>query len=134
MTTQFKLFANLYKDSVTLMQLGARLRERDGIRQASCLMATPANLEQLAAADLQVDPLQHFTRAEPDTQSPDEHGRAHETNPRKLAQRCRPCGVRNDSGRNCTPKVGWLWCCTAITSPVGVRAVARRAGPRGSAT
>ncbi len=53
--TRFKLFANLYKDSVTLMQIGARLRERDGIAQASCLMATPANLAQLQDADLSVD-------------------------------------------------------------------------------
>jgi len=53
--TRFKVFPNLYKDSVTLMQVGARLREREGIRQASCLMATPANLAQLAAADLEVD-------------------------------------------------------------------------------
>ncbi|HEY6512579.1 MAG TPA: acyl-CoA synthetase FdrA [Burkholderiaceae bacterium] len=54
-TARFKVFANLYKDSVTLMQLGARLRERDGIEQASCLMATPANLAQLADADLSID-------------------------------------------------------------------------------
>jgi succinyl-CoA synthetase alpha subunit len=53
--TRFKLFANLYKDSVTLMQLAAKLRERDGIAQASCLMATPANLAQLQDADLSVD-------------------------------------------------------------------------------
>ncbi len=58
MTTQtirFKVFANLYKDSVTLMQLGASLRSRDGVEQASCLMATPANLEQLLHAELSVD-------------------------------------------------------------------------------
>jgi succinyl-CoA synthetase alpha subunit len=54
-TTRFKVFANLYKDSVTLMQLGAKLRERDGVAQASCLMATPANLAQLQDADLVVD-------------------------------------------------------------------------------
>jgi len=54
-TTRFKVFANLYKDSVTLMQLGAKLRERDGVAQASCLMATPANLAQLVDADLVVD-------------------------------------------------------------------------------
>jgi succinyl-CoA synthetase alpha subunit len=53
--TRFKVFANLYKDSVTLMQLGAKLRERDGIAQASCLMATPANLAQLQDADLSID-------------------------------------------------------------------------------
>ena len=54
-TIRFKVFANLYKDSVTLMQLGAQLRERDGIAQASCLMATPANLAQLLDADLSID-------------------------------------------------------------------------------
>jgi succinyl-CoA synthetase alpha subunit len=53
--TRFKVFPNLYKDSVTLMQVGAQLRERAGIRQASCLMATPANLAQLSAAELEVD-------------------------------------------------------------------------------
>jgi len=51
----FRMFANLYKDSVTLMQLAQKLRERDGIAQASCLMATPANLAQLEQADLSVD-------------------------------------------------------------------------------
>jgi len=54
-TTRCKVFANLYKDSVTLMQLGARLRERDGVAQASCLMATPANLAQLQDADLTIE-------------------------------------------------------------------------------
>jgi len=54
-TIRFKVIANLYKDSVTLMQLGAALRERDGIEQASCLMATPANLAQLLDADLSID-------------------------------------------------------------------------------
>jgi succinyl-CoA synthetase alpha subunit len=54
-TTRFKAFANLYKDSVTLMQIGARLRERAGVAQASCVMATPANLAQLLDADLGID-------------------------------------------------------------------------------
>lgn len=54
-TLRFKVFANLYKDSVTLMQIGARLREREGVTQASCVMATPANLAQLADADLLVE-------------------------------------------------------------------------------
>ncbi|HVO07900.1 MAG TPA: acyl-CoA synthetase FdrA [Burkholderiaceae bacterium] len=53
--TRFRVFANLYKDSVTLMQLAQKLRERDGIEQASCLMATPANLAQLEQADLSID-------------------------------------------------------------------------------
>jgi succinyl-CoA synthetase alpha subunit len=54
-TIRFKVFANLYKDSVTLMQLGASLRERKGIVKASCVMATPANLAQLLDADLSID-------------------------------------------------------------------------------
>jgi succinyl-CoA synthetase alpha subunit len=52
---QFKVFPNLYKDSVTLMQLGTGLRSRDGIAEASCIMATPANLAQLADAGLAID-------------------------------------------------------------------------------
>ncbi len=55
MPTRFKVFTNLYKDSVTLMQLGSKLREREGVEQASCLMATPANLAQLHDADLTID-------------------------------------------------------------------------------
>ena len=54
-STRFKSFPNLYKDSVTLMQIGAQLRERPGVAQASCVMATPANLAQLLDADLQID-------------------------------------------------------------------------------
>ena len=53
--TKFKIFANLYKDSVALMQLGATLRKRPGIIEASCVMATPANLAQLQHANLSVD-------------------------------------------------------------------------------
>ena len=57
MTTaaKFKIFPNLYKDSVTLMQLGADLRSREGVAEASCIMATPANLLQLADAGLAID-------------------------------------------------------------------------------
>ena len=54
-TTRSRSFPNLYKDSVTLMQIGAQLRERPGVAQASCVMATPANLAQLADADLAID-------------------------------------------------------------------------------
>ena len=53
--TAFRVFPNLYKDSVALMQLGVTLRERAGIDEASCIMATPANLAQLAHAKLSVD-------------------------------------------------------------------------------
>ena len=57
MTTdiRFRVFANLYKDSVALMQVGAALRKRPGVVEASCIMATPANLAQLQHADLSVD-------------------------------------------------------------------------------
>ena len=57
MTTdvRFRAFANLYKDSVALMQVGAVLRKRPGIAEASCIMATPANLAQLEHANLSVD-------------------------------------------------------------------------------
>ena len=54
-TTRCKVFANLYKDSVSLMQLTAQLREREGVAQASCVMATPTNLAQLKDADLAID-------------------------------------------------------------------------------
>jgi len=52
---RFQVFPNLYKDSVTLMQIGAKLRAQEGIAEASCIMATPANLEQLRDADLAID-------------------------------------------------------------------------------
>ena len=51
----FKVFANLYKDSVSLMQIGAKLRLLEGVEQASCVMATPANLAQLQDAGLAID-------------------------------------------------------------------------------
>jgi succinyl-CoA synthetase alpha subunit len=56
MTTdiRYRVFANLYKDSVALMQVGAALRKRPGIVEASCIMATPANLAQLQHANLSV--------------------------------------------------------------------------------
>ena len=51
----YRVFTDLYKDSVSLMQMGAALRARAGIQEASCIMATPANLAQLAHAGLAVD-------------------------------------------------------------------------------
>ena len=53
MASAAKLIANLYRDSVSLMQLSASLAARPGIEQASAIMATPANLALLAAAGLQ---------------------------------------------------------------------------------
>jgi len=52
MANAAKLIANLYRDSVSLMQLSASLAARPGIEQASAIMATPANLALLAEAGL----------------------------------------------------------------------------------
>ena len=53
MASAAKVIANLYRDSVSLMQLSASLAARPGIEQASAIMATPANLALLAAAGLE---------------------------------------------------------------------------------
>jgi succinyl-CoA synthetase alpha subunit len=54
--TRFKIFRNFYRDSVTLMQLAAKLREEHpGVERASCLMATPANVAQLCSTDGCID-------------------------------------------------------------------------------
>lgn len=53
MANAAKLIANLYRDSVSLMQLSANLAARPGIEQASAIMATPANLALFAAAGLE---------------------------------------------------------------------------------
>ncbi len=53
MASAAKMIANLYRDSVSLMQLSASLAARPGIEQASAIMATPANLALLAAAGLE---------------------------------------------------------------------------------
>src|SRR2546422_807183 len=47
-----KLVPNLYRDSVSLMQLSAALTKLPGVEQASAIMATPANLELLREARL----------------------------------------------------------------------------------
>jgi succinyl-CoA synthetase alpha subunit len=47
-----RLLPNLYRDSVSLMQLSASLGRLPGVEQASAVMATPANLELLRAAGL----------------------------------------------------------------------------------
>lgn len=43
---------NLYRDSVSLMQLSAAIAKLPGVEQASAVMATPANLELLREAGL----------------------------------------------------------------------------------
>lgn len=47
-----RVVPNLYRDSVALMQLAAALLDRPAVRRATAAMATPANLEQAAAAGL----------------------------------------------------------------------------------
>jgi succinyl-CoA synthetase alpha subunit len=47
-----KVVANLYRDSVSLMQLSAVLAKMPGVEQASAVMATPANLDLLREAGL----------------------------------------------------------------------------------
>jgi succinyl-CoA synthetase alpha subunit len=47
-----KIVANLYRDSVSLMQLSAALAKMPGVAQASAVMATPANLDLLREAGL----------------------------------------------------------------------------------
>ena len=47
-----KVIANLYRDSVSLMQLSAALARMPGVEQASAVMATPANLDLLREGGL----------------------------------------------------------------------------------
>jgi len=47
-----RAFPDLYRDSVTLMQLSSRLAALDGVAQASAVVASPGNLELLRAAGL----------------------------------------------------------------------------------
>ena len=47
-----KVFANFYRDSVSLMQISAALSARPGIAQASAVMASEANLDLLSQAGL----------------------------------------------------------------------------------
>jgi FdrA protein len=47
-----RLLPNLYRDSVSLMQLSAALGRLPGVEQASAVMATPSNLEFLKQAGL----------------------------------------------------------------------------------
>jgi FdrA protein len=50
MNSSFKIFKNLYRDSVSLMQISARICKLDGIERAAVLMGTETNREQLADA------------------------------------------------------------------------------------
>lgn len=52
MQIKHQIFRNRYQDSVSLMQLSARICALAGISQASVVMGTPANQSQLADAGL----------------------------------------------------------------------------------
>jgi FdrA protein len=54
MALHYQCFPNLYKDSVSLMQISARLNALDGVEQASVAMATPANIERMRDAGLDI--------------------------------------------------------------------------------
>lgn len=47
MSVMHKVFANLYQDSVSLMQISAQINQLPGIEQASVVMGTEMNLAQL---------------------------------------------------------------------------------------
>jgi FdrA protein len=52
MNKTFKLFKNFYRDSVTLMQLSAKISASEGVDMASAQMATPANVQMMIDAGL----------------------------------------------------------------------------------
>ncbi|SQI39697.1 membrane protein FdrA [Leminorella richardii] len=50
-----KSYPNLYKDSVSLMQVSAKLNALEGVKQASVAMATDANIERMRDAGMAVE-------------------------------------------------------------------------------
>ena len=52
MTTGTRVVADLYRDSVSLMKISSAITALPGVVQASCIMATPANLDLLRDAGL----------------------------------------------------------------------------------
>ena len=63
MATAYRVIRNVYRDSVSMMQLSAALRDLSGVEQASATMATPANLDMLREAGM--------LAAEPDASTSD---------------------------------------------------------------
>lgn len=61
MTMGTRIIADLYRDSVSLMKISSTVSALPGVVQASCIMATPANLDLLREADL----LDHEIAASP---------------------------------------------------------------------
>src|SRR5688572_20957530 len=58
MSIAVRIVSGAYRDSVALMQLSSELAAFPGVKQASVVMATPANLALLAEAGLLDKPLQ----------------------------------------------------------------------------
>ena len=58
MPTRHRVLPNLYRDSVTLMQLSSTLASMKGVSQAYALMGTPANLDLLRDAGVSIEGLQ----------------------------------------------------------------------------
>ncbi len=56
MATAHRVIRNLYRDSVSMMQLSVLLRGLPGVEQASAIMATAGNLDLLREAGLLTDP------------------------------------------------------------------------------
>ncbi|BFO31785.1 MULTISPECIES: acyl-CoA synthetase FdrA [Klebsiella] len=54
MTLHYHCFPNLYKDSVSLMQVSAKLNALEGVEQASVAMATAANIERMRDAGMPI--------------------------------------------------------------------------------
>ena len=54
MTLHYQCFPNLYKDSVSLMQVSAKLNALEGVEQASVAMATAANIERMRDAGMPI--------------------------------------------------------------------------------
>ena len=52
MSVKQRIVPNLYKDSVALMAISSKLLALDGLDEASVVMATPTNLENLTQAGL----------------------------------------------------------------------------------
>ena len=50
-----RIIADMYRDSVALMKISSAITLLDGVSQASCIMATPANLDLLREAGLITD-------------------------------------------------------------------------------
>ncbi|MGI2065969.1 acyl-CoA synthetase FdrA [Shewanella sp. MF08487] len=55
MTIRYTTFENLYQDSVSLMQISARINKINGVDEASVAMGTAANLARMADAGFGID-------------------------------------------------------------------------------